>query len=290
MSHSPFRADGRSPLTQYVQLLIEVPRRLARLLTRDADALRILSALSARPEPTQQTDRSHATQRRAKRTGKIIPMSRIWTRRDKRLLDYKRKQGQTSSAFFGPERRTDRFLNYLRRVDPRYGFSLHDYWFRQAVDETRRDGTAAALCTTLARAKECYESLLTVTRYVAHDTMKELDFDFAKIKLDKVSVDLMDWTKPAGAAKEGNAESGTVPTGESKVAKEKKRNADKSDGRPKTKRDKLRDQRLKFCVPLHNKGQTWSQIFLAYYKKFPSDKKASPDTLRLTFARNSDDI
>ena len=92
------------------------------------------------------------------------------------------------------------------------------------------------------------------------------------------------------ASNECNTKSGTVPTGESKVVKEKKRNADKSDGRPKTKRDKLRDQRLKICVPLHNKGQTWSPIFLAYYKKFPSDEKASPDTLRLTFARNSDDI
>ena len=77
---------------------------------------------------------------------------------------------------------------------------------------------------------------------------------------------------------------------ESKAAHKTDRKADKRGGRPRTKRAKLRNQRLKFCVPLHNKGQTWSQICHAYYKKFPSDEKASPDTLRLTFARNSDDI
>ena len=93
MSDSPFRADGRSPLTRYVQLLSAVPRHLERLLERDAEALRILSASPALPEATQRAYRWHANQRRAKRTGKIIPTPRIWTGRDERLLNCKRKQG-----------------------------------------------------------------------------------------------------------------------------------------------------------------------------------------------------
>ena len=202
MSDSPFRADGISPLTQYVQFLIKVPEQLVRLLERDVEALRILSAWPSLPEANQQTDRWHANQRRAKRTGKIIPTPRIWTRRDKRLLDNKRKQAEAKSAFFWPERRADRYLNYLSRVHPRYDLSPHDYWFRQAVEEARRDGTAAVLCLKLEYAKTTYERLVTAARHLSHDLeckTKRSEVGFACSELNKTSSDLMNWTKPAAA-------------------------------------------------------------------------------------------
>ena len=65
-----------------------------------------------------------------------------------------------------------------------------------------------------------------------------------------------------------------------------KRNDDKSDGRPKTKRDKPRDQRLKFCVRLRKEGHTWEKICRDYraairkHKTYIDDPKASQDTLR----------
>ena len=65
-----------------------------------------------------------------------------------------------------------------------------------------------------------------------------------------------------------------------------KRNADKSDGRPKTKRDKLRDQRLNVCVRLRKEGHTWEKICRDYraairkHKTYIDDPKASQDTLR----------
>ena len=65
-----------------------------------------------------------------------------------------------------------------------------------------------------------------------------------------------------------------------------KRNADNPDGRHKTKRDKLRDQRLKFCVRLRKEGHTWEKIYRDYraairkHKTYIDDPKASQDTLR----------
>ena len=73
---------------------------------------------------------------------------------------------------------------------------------------------------------------------------------------------------------------------EEKVNESIKINADKSDGRPKTKRDKLRDQRLKFCVRLRKEGHTWEKICRDYraairkHKTYIDDPKASQDTLR----------
>ena len=46
------REDGKSPLSNYVNLLVAVPDNLARLLDRDAQALRILMADPALPVAT----------------------------------------------------------------------------------------------------------------------------------------------------------------------------------------------------------------------------------------------
>jgi len=58
-------------------------------------------------------------------------------------------------------------------------------------------------------------------------------------------------------------------------------------GRPPTKRDRIREQRLSFCRPRRRKTppETWDDIFAEYRKKFPKDAAAGPDTLRLTFER-----
>ena len=107
-----------------------------------------------------------------------------------------------NSAFSWPERRADRYLNYLRRVHPRYDLSPHDFWFRQAVEEARQDGTAAVLCPMLKQAEAIYERLVTAAHHVSHDSEckpKRSDFGFACSELNKTSSDLMNWTKPAEA-------------------------------------------------------------------------------------------
>jgi len=49
----------------------------------------------------------------------------------------------------------------------------------------------------------------------------------------------------------------------------------------------IREQRIKFCRPRIAKGMSWQEIFTKYREKYPSDIKASADTLRLTTDRNS---
>jgi hypothetical protein len=53
----------------------------------------------------------------------------------------------------------------------------------------------------------------------------------------------------------------------------------------------IRQQRNKFSAPRRAKGQSWEEIYSAYIKvrKHQSDKKASPDTLRLAFTRKPSD-
>lgn len=55
-----------------------------------------------------------------------------------------------------------------------------------------------------------------------------------------------------------------------------------------TVRDRIREQRNAFSRPRRLNGQTWSQIFTAYRRKYPDDEKASPDTLRLSLNRCQD--
>ena len=52
-----------------------------------------------------------------------------------------------------------------------------------------------------------------------------------------------------------------------------------------TKRDKLREQRLAFCRKRRAKGESWGDIYTAYLKEHHGDTTAGPDTLRLMFER-----
>ena len=58
--------------------------------------------------------------------------------------------------------------------------------------------------------------------------------------------------------------------------------------KPLTQREKIRKQRNDFSCQRRTKksSDTWQQIYDAYNKKFPSDKDASPATLRLSHDRN----
>ena len=58
--------------------------------------------------------------------------------------------------------------------------------------------------------------------------------------------------------------------------------------KPLTKREKNRKQRNGFSCKRRTKKtpDTWAEIYNAYNKKYPKDKDASPDTLRLSHDRN----
>ncbi len=58
--------------------------------------------------------------------------------------------------------------------------------------------------------------------------------------------------------------------------------------KPPTKTKVIRNQRIKFCCPKRRKKSpdTWNEIYDAYHKNFPNDKKASPDTLLHSHDRN----
>src|SRR5262249_46709621 len=49
--------------------------------------------------------------------------------------------------------------------------------------------------------------------------------------------------------------------------------------KPKTRRERIREQRNKFSRPRRTKGMPWSQIYTEYRKKYPDDETARPSTL-----------
>ena len=193
MAETTIRADGKSPLSCYVDLLVSVPANLELLLDRDAEAVRILTATPALPEAIRRAERWYWDRQREKQTGGIVLTRRIWTRRDERRVNMLRR---LSEGWWPP----CRAARYLDRLQPRSGASSHDKWFRSAVDEARRDGTAAVLCPKLEQAKAIYERLISAARSVAQDDGGRGDFDSAKIELGSLACELMNWTKQPGSS------------------------------------------------------------------------------------------
>ena len=95
-----------------------------------------------------------------------------------------------------------RAARYLGRLEPREGPSLHDHWFRLAVDEARRDGTASVLCPRLDEAKTAYGRLIAAARSLANHDGGEREFGAARIELQSVAGELMRWTKSPNEANE----------------------------------------------------------------------------------------
>ncbi|MCH2119213.1 MAG: hypothetical protein MK161_16100 [Pirellulales bacterium] len=189
--------DGNSPLSSYITLLISVPESLKRLLNRDAEAVRILTATPALPEAQSRADKWFWDRQREKYNGEIVLTRRIWTRRDERLVNILR--GLAQGAW--PQRRA---AGYIDRLQPRNGPSLHDKQFRLAIDEARQDGTAAALCPKLEESKATYDWLISAAQSVDQGNEYRSDFDSARSKLSRLAGDLLNWTKQPGTT-------GTMP-------------------------------------------------------------------------------
>jgi len=182
------QATGNSPLSRYVDLLVLVPENLKRLLDRDAEAVRILKAEPALKEARLRADRWYWDRQRAKQTGGIVLTPRIWTRRDEQRVNMQR--GLLAGCW--PVCRAARYLAWL---EPRSGPSLHDQWFRRAVDEARQDGTAAVLCPKLDQAKAVYDRLISAARSIAQDDGGQPEFTNERLELGNLACELMDWTK-----------------------------------------------------------------------------------------------
>jgi len=197
MGQTTICADGKSPLSCYVDLLVSVPANLELLLDRDAEAVYILTATPALPEAIRRVERWYRDRQREKQTGGIVPTRRIWTRRDERRVNMLRG---LSDGCWPP----CRVARYLDRLQPRSGASLHDKCFRLAVDEARRDGTAAVLCPKLEQAKAIYERLISAARSVAQDDGSRSDFDSARSELGSLACELTNWTIEAGNAMRSN--------------------------------------------------------------------------------------
>jgi hypothetical protein len=193
MAETTIHADGKSPLSCYVHLLVSVPAHLELLLDRDAEAVRILTATPALSEAIRRTEHWYWDRVLEKQTGGIVLTRRIWTRRDERRVNMLRG---LSEGWWPP----CRAARYLDRLQPRSGASSHDKWFRSAVDEARRDGTAAVLCPKLEQAKAIYERLISAARSVAQDDGGRGDFDSANIELGSLACELMNWTKQPGSS------------------------------------------------------------------------------------------
>ncbi len=181
-------ADGKSPLTQYVNLLIVVPEKLDRCIKRDAEAIRILSSDPALPEAISRADRWYWDRYREKQWGEIILSRRIWTRRDEKRLKMQR-------GLIGGWIPCCRVCRYLGWLEPRTGFSLHDQWFRKALQEAREDGQVSVLGEKLDKARQYYQEIISAARSIAQDDRGTNEFDTARSELGNLACELMDWTK-----------------------------------------------------------------------------------------------
>jgi hypothetical protein len=96
--------------------------------------------------------------------GRIVKTPRVWTRRDEQWLDW--QQGLRKG--FCPARRVARLMNWLHRGS---GLSRHDHLFRLAVDESRRDGTAASIVPKLEDARQMFEQLISAAKALDLNTI-----------------------------------------------------------------------------------------------------------------------
>jgi hypothetical protein len=181
-------ADGRSPLSRYIEFLVAVPETLNRLIDRDAEAVRILTAEPALAEALQRVDRLYWDRQLGKRSGRISKSPRIWTRRDERWVNWRR--GAISG--WQPSRRLAR---YLRRLEAREGHSHHDRLFQQTVNEARQDGTAAILCPILNQANEAYHHLIEFAQSVSEGAVERDHFKESPLDVGGLACQLMKWTK-----------------------------------------------------------------------------------------------
>ena len=189
MAQTTIRADGKSSLSHYVDLLFSVPAKLKVLLDRDAEAVRILTATPSLSEAIWRAERWYWDRQREKQTGGIVLTRRIWTRRDERRVNMLR-------GLPGRLWPSCRAARYLDRLQPRSRLSTHHHWFRLAVDEARRDGTAAVLSPKLEQTQAIYERLITAAGSVTQDDGGRSDFDSARRELSSRVCELMNWTKP----------------------------------------------------------------------------------------------
>ncbi|MEE2640562.1 MAG: hypothetical protein VX768_08055 [Planctomycetota bacterium] len=182
MAHtSLIRADGKSPLTRYVNLLVSMPANLELLLDRDAEAVRILTATPALPEAIRRAERWYWDRQREKQTCGIVLTRRIWTRRDERFL--KQMQGLLPAGIL-PARRAARFLD---RVKPR---RLHEKWFRLAVDECNQTGRASVI-SKLERADKIFDRLISAAQSAAYDNVGREEFGSTKWEMGSLASELM---------------------------------------------------------------------------------------------------
>ena len=184
MAETTIRVFAKSPLSRYVDLLVLVPAALKLRLDRDSEALRILTAAPALPEAIRRAERWYSGRQREKQSGGIVLTRRIWTRRDERRVNMLMGRGKG----WWPQCRAARYLDCLQ---PGYGASPHDKWFRLAVDEARRDGTAAVLCPKLEQTKTIYERLVSAARSVSQDDGGRPDFDSARKEIHRPTIELV---------------------------------------------------------------------------------------------------
>ena len=175
-------ADGASPLTRFVALLIRVPDDLKSRMNRDDEAIR---RLMGPPSPARRKELERAVQERMEKEGLAgcCRTSRIWTRRDVRRLDF--RLGMV--GYGSPACRVGR---YLSRISP-----LCISTFRDAVHEVRRDGEFDVIGVKLDAARGALQELLTPASAISQDNGRESDFQSAKCQLAEIAYDLLPWTK-----------------------------------------------------------------------------------------------
>ena len=183
MAETTIRADGKSSLSHYVDLLVSVPAKLKVLLYRDAEAVRILTATPPLSEAMRRVERWYWDRQREKQTGGIVRTRRIWTRSDERRVNLR----LCLAAGCWPECRAAR---YLSRIRPSCASA-----FRDAVAQVCREGKFEFAGPKLEAAHEALKKLLTTAYAVTQDEGKESDFQLARAELAESTTELIEWVR-----------------------------------------------------------------------------------------------
>ena len=168
-------------------------------------------------------------------------------------------------------------------------FSLdHERWLQTAVENVLKSLTNRAAETW--RNKNVVNALVARIGAAGAGYSTEIGHQFPKIRQDfgrrlqrlKAKLIAVKLPEPKPTGQRGTSVDELAKRLTSVERQQKK------PAKPLTKLEKIRKQRNDFSCKRRTKKtpDTWGEIYNAYNKKYPKDKDASPDTLRLSHDRN----
>ena len=172
--------ESTSPLTEYTTFLTLTCQDLINWSKRDEEAIRLLTDDASRELQEKTGGYDHLLSEESRQH---THSPRIWTRRDKRHLDF--RAGKDTGYL--PIRRTGRYLHHLHKRE-----SAH---FRAALNEARHDGIAPILAPKLELVHQAFAKLYEVAWYFTKDDFPAQEVSDEAFRMASKVTELIDYLK-----------------------------------------------------------------------------------------------